>query len=120
METIEVIDTKIAAKDNAPPTIIKEQQQPTTSKTQLKQNQHSIEVSSSKKMTEKDMDIKEIYKEIKARNEETKTKIYSQYLKPTLGNQNRRLSTFDYKNKKMHMTFLQPTVQNPKSSSNHK
>ena len=35
VETIEVIDTEIAAKDNAPSTIIEEEQRPTTSNTQL-------------------------------------------------------------------------------------
>ena len=60
VETIEVIDIKIAAKDNVHPTIIEEEQQPTTSKTQLIQKHHNIEVYSSKKPTEKDMDIKNI------------------------------------------------------------
>ena len=52
------------------------------------------------------MDIKERYKEIKAKNEEIKNEIYSQYLKQTLSIQNRLLFSFDYKNKKMLMTVL--------------
>ena len=46
------------------------------------------------------MDIKERYKEIKDRNEEIEIEIYSQYLKQTLGIQNRLLLAFDYKNKR--------------------
>ena len=48
-------------------------------------------MSSSKKIAEKDMDIKERYKEIKAKNEEIKSEIYSQYLKKTPSIQNRLL-----------------------------
>ena len=66
------------------------------------------------------MDIKERYKEIKARNEEIKTEIYSQYLKQTPGIQNRLLTASEYNNKKKKMTFLQPTAQTPKSSSDYK
>ena len=40
-----------------------------------------MEVSSSKQAEDNDMDIKEKYKEIKAKNEEIKNEIYSQYLK---------------------------------------
>ena len=49
------------------------------------QKQKSGEVSSSQKVEDKDRDIKENYKEIKAKNEEIKNEIYSQYLKQTLG-----------------------------------
>ena len=45
------------------------------------------------------MDIKERYKDIKAKNEEIKNEIYSQYLKQTPNIQKRLLSAFDYKNK---------------------
>ena len=58
-------------------------------------------------------DIKEKCKEKKDKNEELKNEIYSQYLKQTLGNQNRLLSTFDYTNNKLLMTMLQPTVPKP-------
>ena len=47
-ETVEVIDTEIPEKDIVPPTIIENEQQPTTSNTHLIQKKHSIEVSSSK------------------------------------------------------------------------
>ena len=66
------------------------------------------------------MDIKERYKEIKAKNAEIKNEIYSQYLKQTPSIQNRLLSAFDYRKKKMLMTVLQPTVPTPKSSSDYK
>ena len=42
------------------------------------------------------------------------------YWKQTPSDQNRLLSAFDYKTKKMQMTFLQPTVQAPKSSTDYK
>ena len=66
------------------------------------------------------MDIKERYKEIKAKNEEIKNEIYSQYLKQTPNIQNRLLSAFDYRNKKLPMTVLQPTVPTPKTTSDYK
>ena len=40
-----------------------------------------MEASSSQPAEEKDLDIKEKYKQIKQKNEEIKTKIYSQFLK---------------------------------------
>ena len=63
----EVIDIEIPNKDTVPSTMIENEQQPTTSNTQLIQKQHSVEVSSSKQTEDKDMDIKEKYKEIKAK-----------------------------------------------------
>ena len=46
--------------------------------------------------------------------------MYSQYLKKTPGIQNKLLSAFEYKNKKMQMSFLRPTVQKNKTSSYYK
>ena len=66
------------------------------------------------------MDNKEKHKEIKAKNEEIKNEIYSQYLKQTPGIQNRLLSAFDYKNKKLLMTVLQPAVPTPKITTDCK
>ena len=66
------MDTEVLDKDTVPPTEIENEQQPTTSNTQLIQKQQSVEVSSSKQAENKDMDIKERYKEIKAKNEEIK------------------------------------------------
>ena len=62
----------------------------------------------------------EKYKEIKLRKEALKVVTYVQYWKQTPGDQNRLLSAFDYKTKKMQMTFLQPTVKHPKSSTDYK
>ena len=59
--------------------------------TQLIKKQHNMEASSSQSAEEKDLEIKEKYKQIKQRNEEIKTEIYSQFLKQKLGNQNRLL-----------------------------
>ena len=43
--------------------------------------QQSVEVSSFRMPADKDEDIKERYKEIKARNERLKAQTYAQYLK---------------------------------------
>ena len=48
-----------------------------------------MEASSSQTAEEKDLDIREKYKEIKIKNEEIKNEIYSQYLKKTPSVQNR-------------------------------
>lgn len=79
-----------------------------------------MEAPSSHPAEEKDLDIKERYKQIKQKNEEIKTEIYSQFLKQKPGNQNRLLSAFDYSNNKMMMSFLQPTTSAPKTVSDYK
>ena len=84
------------------------------------EKQHSMEEFSSQPAKEKDLDIKERYKKIKQKNEEIKTKIYSQFLKQKPGNQNRLLSAFDYSSNKMMMSFLQPTTSAPKIVANYK
>ena len=62
----------------------------------------------------------EKYKEINLRNEALKSDTYAQYWKQTLSDQSRLLFAFDYKTKKTQMTFLQPTVQHPKSSADYR
>ena len=58
-------------------------QEPSTSQTQILERKLSVEVSSFRIPTDKDQDIKEIYKEINARNERLKAQTYAQYLKLT-------------------------------------
>jgi len=60
---------------------------------------------------DKDQDIKEIYKEIKARNERLKAQTYAQYPKLTPTNQTRLMSSFDIKEGKLKMSFIKPTTQ---------
>ena len=84
------------------------------------ERQQSMEASTSHSVEEKDLDIKEKYKKIKLKNEEIKTKIYSQFLKQNPGNQNRFLSTFDYSTKKLIMSVLQPIVIVPKTVVDYK
>ena len=84
------------------------------------ERQQSMEAFSSQVVEEKDLDIKEKYKQIKLNNEEIKNNIYSQYLKQTPNVQNRLLSTFDYSNQKLIMSVLQPTVKTPKAVANYK
>jgi len=70
----------------------------------------SVEVSSFRMPADKGQDIKEIYKEIKARNERLKAQTYAQYLKMTPTNQTRLMSAFDVKEGKMQMNFIKPTT----------
>ena len=79
VETIEVIDTDTVVNDNAPPAVFEETHQPSTSKIQIIQNKHNVEVSSSSKPRDKKMDIMQKYKEIKIRNDALKADTYTQY-----------------------------------------
>lgn len=69
---------------------------------------------------DKEKDIKERYREIKFGNETLKAETYAQYFKQTPTNQNRLISVFDINIRKMQMTFMQPTVQQLRSSANYK
>ena len=80
---------------------------------------HRQKASSSQTAEEKDLDIREKYKQIKTKNEEIKNEIYSQYLKQTKGVQNQLLSIFDYSNKKLIMSVLQPTVNTLKTVADY-
>jgi len=60
-----------------------------------------VEVSSFSRPTDRDQDIKERYKEIKARNERLKAQTYAQYLKLTPTNQTSLISSFDTKEGKL-------------------
>ena len=79
-----------------------------------------MDASSSQQAEDTYIDIKEKYKQIKAKNEEIKNEIYSQYLKQTPGNQNRLFLAFDYTNKKLIMSILQPRVKIPKTTADYK
>ena len=54
VETIEILDTDTMVKDNAPPIVLEETHQTSTSNTQIIQKQHSVEVYSSSKLTDKE------------------------------------------------------------------
>lgn len=94
--------------------------EPSTSQTQMLERQLSVEMSSFKMLADKDQDIKERYKEIKARNERFKAQTYAQYLKLTPTNQTRLMSAFEIKEGKLQMTFMKPTTQQPKTTSDFK
>jgi len=79
-----------------------------------------MEAYSSQIVEEKDLDIREKYTQIKAKNEEIKTEIYSQFLQQTPSIQNKLLSAFDYSNKKLIMSVLQPIVKTPKIVADYK
>lgn len=79
-----------------------------------------MEVSSFTRPVDKEKDIKNRYKEIKLRNEKLKAETYAQYFKQTHANQNRLMSAFDIKTGKMQMSFMQPTIQLPKTSTNYR
>jgi len=72
-----------------------------------------MEVSSFNKPVDKEKHIKDRYKEINLRIEKLKAETYAQYFKQTPRNQNILMSAFDIKTGKMHMTFMQPIVQQP-------
>ena len=92
---------------------------PYTSQTQALNRQPSVEVSSLRTALEQSQDLKEKYKEIKARNEKLKAQTYAQYLKMAPTNQTRLILAFDIKEGKMQMSFLKPIVQQPKSLANY-
>ena len=79
-----------------------------------------MEASSSQSVEDKDIDIREKYKQIDTKNEEIKNEIYSQYLKQTPGIQNILLSSFDYSNKNFIISLLQPIVKTPKTVEDYK
>jgi len=64
------------------------------------ERQFIVEVSSFRMPADKDHDIKERYKEIKARNERLKAETYAKYMKLTPTNQTRLMSAFDIKDRK--------------------
>ena len=99
-ETIEAEDTDVAEKNNEPATKIINEEHTDYSNTQVIEKQQNMEASSSQRAEDKDIDIREKYKQIKTKNEEIKNEIYSQYLKQTPGIQNRLLSAFYYSNRK--------------------
>jgi len=92
---------------------------PSTSQTQALNRQPSVEVSSLRTVSEQNQDLKEKYKEIKARNEQLKAQTYAKYLKMAPTNQTRLMSAFDIKEGKMQMSFLKPIVQQPKSMADY-
>lgn len=98
----------------------KETQQPSTSNTQLIDREQSMEISSYVRLADKENDIKDIFKEIKMRNERLKAQTYAQYVKLTPPKQIRLMLTFDIKEGKTQVSFLQPTVQQPKTSADDK
>ena len=83
------------------------------------ERQQSVEVSSFRAPTGQSQDIKEEYKEIKERNERLKVQSYAHYLKMAPTNQTRLMSAFDIKEGKMQMSFLKPTIQQPRSMADY-
>ena len=92
---------------------------PSSSHRQELERQQSIEVSSLKSSSTKIIDIKGKFKEIKAKNEQLKAQAYAQYLKMAPSNQTRLMSAFAIKEGKMQMSFLKPTVLQPKSLADY-
>jgi len=98
---------------------VEEINEPTTSNTQLLERQKSIEVSSFVRLADKE-GIKDRYKEIKLRNEKLKAATYPQYFKHSAPNQRILMSTFDIKGGNIQMSYMHPTVPQPKSSVDYK
>jgi len=70
---------------------------PSTSQVQVLERQQSTEVSSFRAPFGQSQDIKEKYKEIKARNERLKAQTYAHYLRMAPTNQTKLMSAFDIK-----------------------
>ena len=70
--------------------------------------------------TDRDQDIRERYKDIKARNERQKPHTYAQYLNMAPTNQTRLMSAYDVKEGKNQMTFMKPTTQQPRTAVDFK
>jgi len=75
--TMGITDTDTMVGWSKDPTTLGENQQPSTSNTQIIEKKLNIEVSSSSKPVDKEKDIKEKYKEIKLRNEALKAETYA-------------------------------------------
>lgn len=97
-----------------------ETQEPSTSQNQMLERHLSVEVSSFSRAIDKDKDIKDRFKEIKMRNEKLKAQYYVKYLKLTPTNQTRLMSSFDIKEGKMQMSFIKPTIQQPRTLADFK
>ena len=67
-------------------------------------------MSSFRMLADRDQDIKERYKDIKAKNERLKAQTYAQYLKMSPTNQTRFMSAYDVKEGKIQMTFVKPVI----------
>lgn len=115
---VEITNTELDMSKGTIPSV--ETQEPSISQTQMLERQLSVEGSSFNKPTDRDMDIKDRFKEIKMRNEKLKAQSYAQYLKLTPTNQTRLMSAFDIKKGKMQMSFIKPTVQQPRTSVDFK
>jgi len=64
--------------------------------------------------------MKDKFKEIKMRNERLKTEKYAQLFKLYTPGQSRLMSTFDITEGKMHVSFIQPNVQQPRVHTDYK
>lgn len=76
-------------------------QEPSTSQVQMLERQQIVEVSSFRAPTGQSQDIKDKYKEIKARNERLKIQSYAYYFQMAPTSQTRLMSAFDRKEGKM-------------------
>lgn len=94
--------------------------EPSTSHTHMLERKQSVEVSSFRMRANRDQDIRERYKYIKARNERLKAQTYAKYLKMAPTNQTRIMSAYDVKVGKMQMTFFKPTTQQPRTTTDFK
>ena len=75
--------------------------------------------SSSKEPDNTESNIKIRFREIKEKNEEIESEAYSKFLKEKPGNKDRLLSAFDYSSNKLVMSFLKPTVADPKTIADY-
>jgi len=60
------------------------------------------------------------HNEIKMRNEKLKSETYAQYFKHSAPNQSRLMSAFDIEEGNMQMSYMHPTLPQPKSVTDYK
>lgn len=75
------------------------------------QRQMNVEALSFSRPTDQDKSIKDRFKEIKMRNERLKVETYAQLFKLSTPGQRRLMSSFDIKEGKVQVSFIQPIMQ---------
>lgn len=116
--SIEIIDSEPERSKGTAPS--EETKPPSSSGTQIIQRQMSVEASSFSRPVEQDKSIKDKFKEIKMRNERLKVETYAQLFKLSTPSQNRLMSSFDIKEGNMKVSFIQPTMQQPRTPIDYK
>ena len=85
----------------------------------MKENQATVDFPPSQETDNTESEIQIRFRQIKEKNEDLKDQVHSIFLKEKLGNKDMLLSAFDYSSNKLVMSFLKPTVVEPKSVADY-